>query len=75
MKSRRNSIAILKAQACAGLWSNFDFLKDTGTPAFNALLKNTQFARLPRSRLDVSQSLQTRSQRKPARRRGQHRFA
>ncbi len=27
-----------------GLWSNFDFLKDTGTPAFNALLKNTQFA-------------------------------
>ena len=27
-----------------GLWSNFDFLKDTGTSAFNALLKNTQFA-------------------------------
>lgn len=27
-----------------GLWSSFDFLKDTGTPAFNALLKNTQFA-------------------------------
>jgi hypothetical protein len=27
-----------------GLWSNFDFLKDTGTPAFNALLRNTQFA-------------------------------
>ncbi len=27
-----------------GLWSNFDFLKDTATPAFNALLKNTQFA-------------------------------
>ena len=27
-----------------GLWSNFEFLKDTGTPAFNALLKNTQFA-------------------------------
>jgi hypothetical protein len=27
-----------------GLWSNFDFLKDSGTPAFNALLKNTQFA-------------------------------
>jgi hypothetical protein len=27
-----------------GLWSGFDFLKDTGTPAFNALLRNTQFA-------------------------------
>jgi hypothetical protein len=27
-----------------GLWSNFDFLKDTGTPEFNALLRNTQFA-------------------------------
>ena len=27
-----------------GLWSNFEFLKDTGSPAFNALLKNTQFA-------------------------------
>jgi hypothetical protein len=27
-----------------GLWSNFDFLQDTGTPAFNSLLKNTQFA-------------------------------
>jgi hypothetical protein len=27
-----------------GLWSNLDFLKDTGTPAFNALLRNTQFA-------------------------------
>ena len=27
-----------------GLWSNLDFLKDTGTSAFNALLKNTQFA-------------------------------
>ena len=27
-----------------GLWSNFEFLKDTGTPAFNALLKTTQFA-------------------------------
>ena len=27
-----------------GLWSSFDFLKDTGTPAFNALLRNTQFA-------------------------------
>jgi hypothetical protein len=27
-----------------GLWSNFDFLKDTGAPAFNALLRNTQFA-------------------------------
>ena len=27
-----------------GLWSNFDFLKDTGTTDFNALLRNTQFA-------------------------------
>ena len=27
-----------------GLWSNFEFLKDTGTPEFNALLRNTQFA-------------------------------
>ncbi|HEY6660933.1 MAG TPA: hypothetical protein VI031_07315 [Pyrinomonadaceae bacterium] len=27
-----------------GLWSNLDFLKDTGTPTFNALLRNTQFA-------------------------------
>jgi hypothetical protein len=27
-----------------GLWSDFDFLKDTGTPEFNALLRNTQFA-------------------------------
>ena len=27
-----------------GLWSNLEFLKDTGTSAFNALLKNTQFA-------------------------------
>lgn len=27
-----------------GLWSNFNFLKDTGSPEFNALLRNTQFA-------------------------------
>jgi hypothetical protein len=27
-----------------GLWSNFDFLKDTGTADFNSLLRNTQFA-------------------------------
>ena len=27
-----------------GLWSGFDFLKDTGTASFNALLRNTQFA-------------------------------
>ena len=27
-----------------GLWSNFEFLKDTGTPEFNGLLRNTQFA-------------------------------
>ncbi len=33
-----------EAASLRGLWSNFDFLKDTGTSAFNALLKNTQFA-------------------------------
>ena len=33
-----------EAASMRGLWSNFDFLKDTGTSAFNALLKNTQFA-------------------------------
>ncbi len=27
-----------------GLWSDLEFLKDTGTAAFNALLRNTQFA-------------------------------
>jgi hypothetical protein len=27
-----------------GLWSNFDFLKDTGLASFNSLLRNTQFA-------------------------------
>ena len=27
-----------------GLWSDFDFLANTGTPAFNRLLRNTQFA-------------------------------
>lgn len=27
-----------------GLWSDFDFLARTGTPDFNALLRNTQFA-------------------------------
>src|SRR5215204_1831864 len=27
-----------------GLWSDLDFLKDTGTASFNALLRNTQFA-------------------------------
>jgi hypothetical protein len=27
-----------------GLWSNFEFLRDTGTPEFNALMRNTQFA-------------------------------
>ncbi|HEV2835888.1 MAG TPA: hypothetical protein VGW58_11255 [Pyrinomonadaceae bacterium] len=26
-----------------GLWSNFEFLKDTGTSEFNALLRNVQF--------------------------------
>ena len=33
-----------EAASLRGLWSSFDFLKDTGTPAFNALLRNTQFA-------------------------------
>jgi hypothetical protein len=33
-----------EAASLRGLWSDFDFLKDTGTPAFNALLRNTQFA-------------------------------
>jgi hypothetical protein len=27
-----------------GLWSDFDFLKNTGTTEFNSLLRNTQFA-------------------------------
>jgi hypothetical protein len=33
-----------EAASLRGLWSNFDFLKDTGTSRFNALLRNTQFA-------------------------------
>jgi hypothetical protein len=33
-----------EAASLRGLWSNFEFLKDTGTPEFNALLRNTQFA-------------------------------
>ena len=33
-----------EAASLRGLWSNLDFLKDTGTPEFNALLRNTQFA-------------------------------
>ncbi len=33
-----------EAASLRGLWSDFDFLKDTGTPSFNALLRNTQFA-------------------------------
>jgi len=33
-----------EAASLRGLWSNFDFLKDTGTAGFNALLRNTQFA-------------------------------
>jgi hypothetical protein len=33
-----------EAASLRGLWSNLDFLKDTGRSAFNALLKNTQFA-------------------------------
>ena len=33
-----------EAASLRGLWSNFDFLKDTGTSTFNSLLKNTQFA-------------------------------
>ena len=30
--------------AIRGLWSNVDFLEQTGTPEFNKTLKNTQFA-------------------------------
>jgi hypothetical protein len=33
-----------EAASLRGLWSSFDFLKDTGTASFNALLRNTQFA-------------------------------
>lgn len=33
-----------EAASLRGLWSNFDFLKDTGTASFNAMLRNTQFA-------------------------------
>lgn len=33
-----------EAASLRGLWSELDFLKDTGTPGFNALLRNTQFA-------------------------------
>ena len=33
-----------EASSLRGLWSDFEFLKDTGTPEFNALLRNTQFA-------------------------------
>src|SRR5215217_4076136 len=33
-----------EAASLRGLWSNLDFLKDTGTPGFNALLRNTQFS-------------------------------
>jgi hypothetical protein len=33
-----------EASSLRGLWSSLDFLKETGTPAFNALLRNTQFA-------------------------------
>jgi hypothetical protein len=33
-----------EAASMRGLWSNFDFLKDTGTSSFNALLKNVQVA-------------------------------
>jgi hypothetical protein len=33
-----------EASSLRGLWSDFDFLANTGTPAFNALLRNTQFA-------------------------------
>ena len=33
-----------EAASLRGLWSNLDFLKDTGTAGFNALLRNTQFA-------------------------------
>jgi hypothetical protein len=33
-----------EASSLRGLWSDFDFLARTGTPDFNALLRNTQFA-------------------------------
>lgn len=33
-----------EASSLRGLWSDFDFLNNTGTPEFNALLRNTQFA-------------------------------
>lgn len=33
-----------EAAAPRGLWSNLDFLEKTGTPEFNAKLKDTQFA-------------------------------
>ncbi|HEY6247745.1 MAG TPA: multiheme c-type cytochrome, partial [Pyrinomonadaceae bacterium] len=33
-----------EASSLRGLWSDFDFLANTGTPVFNALLRNTQFA-------------------------------
>src|ERR1051326_6493012 len=33
-----------EAASLRGLWSDLDFLKDTGTPAFNSLLRNVQFA-------------------------------
>jgi len=33
-----------EASSLRGLWSDFDFLANTGTPTFNALLRNTQFA-------------------------------
>ena len=33
-----------EAASLRGLWSDFDFLQKTGTPEFNALLRNTQFA-------------------------------
>jgi hypothetical protein len=33
-----------EAASLRGLWSDFDFLKNTGTSEFNALLRNTQFA-------------------------------
>ena len=58
-----------EAASVRGLWSDLEFLTQTGTPEFNAGLEEHSVWRFARSRLDVSQSLQTRSKRQPARRR------
>ena len=40
---REARIANPEGSAAKGLWNDYGFLKDTGTPEFNAKLKNTQF--------------------------------